>query len=305
MGAAYIASAASLAAGSGMYLLYTGAALGWTGLGLGPRKASRRNLISQRLHASTVGSLFEHCSPWELASKSTLAAAMGAFLGYLLFQSVVMAGAFATVAACVPTSSIKSGQRRRQELARAAWPRLLEEIRIATGSLGSSIPQAVFDAGRRGHPALAGAFAQAEREWLVSTDFERTVDILKAALSDPAADAILETLLVAHEVGGSQLDDRLRALIEDRIADVEARKDALAKQSGVRFARRFVLTVPLGMAVAGLSIGTGAAAYATPGGEIAALVAVGTTALCWIWAGRLMRLPEPQRVFGPLGVQEQ
>jgi hypothetical protein len=32
----------------------------------------------------------------------------------------------------------------------------------------------------------------------------------------------------------------------------------------VRFARRFVLIVPVGMAVAGLSIGTGRTAYETP-----------------------------------------
>ena len=36
-----------------------------------------------------------------------------------------------------------------------------------------------------------------------------------------------------------------------------------AKQAGVRFARRFVLIVPVGMAVAGLSIGTGREAYRT------------------------------------------
>ena len=64
-----------------------------------------------------------------------------------------------------------------------------------------------------------------------------------------------------------------------------------------RFARRFVLLVPLGMALAGLAIGDGRSAYETPGGQLA--VAVGLAAIlgCWIWAGRLMRLPEHERVF--------
>jgi tight adherence protein B len=41
-------------------------------------------------------------------------------------------------------------------------------------------------------------------------------------------------LLVAHDIGGTDVDQRLRALIEDRIQDVQGRKDARSKQAGVR-----------------------------------------------------------------------
>ena len=144
-----------------------------------------------------------------------------------------------------------------------AWPRLLEEIRILTSSLGRSIPQALFEVGRRAPEELRPAFAAAHREWLLSTDFARTLRVLKANLADPTADAVCETLLVAHEVGGTDLDRRLEALIDDRVQDTQGRKDARAKQAGARFARRFVLIVPAGMALAGMSVGTGRAAYQT------------------------------------------
>ena len=75
--------------------------------------------------------------------------------------------------------------------------------------------------------------------------------MLRAHLADPTADAACETLLVAHEVGGTDLAHRLEALAEDRRQDALGRKDARAKQAGVRFARRFVLVVPVGMALAG------------------------------------------------------
>lgn len=58
-----------------------------------------------------------------------------------------------------------------------------------------------------------------------------------------------------------------------------------------------MLIVPLGMALAGLTIGTGRAAYQTPLGQAGVLVAIGIIVVCWIWAGRLMRLPEERRVF--------
>jgi tight adherence protein B len=174
---------------------------------------------------------------------------------------------------------------------------MIEEIRIRTGALGRSIPQALFEVGRRGPVEMQPAFEAAHREWLASTDFARTVRVLKERLADPTADATCETLLVAHELGGTDLDRRLDALVEDRIQDVQGRKDARAKQAGVRFARRFVLIVPLGMALAGMSVGNGRRAYATPLGQLAVFTGIGMVVLCWVWAGAIMRIPEEERVF--------
>jgi tight adherence protein B len=52
------------------------------------------------------------------------------------------------------------------------------------------------------------------------------------------------------------------------------------------------------MAVAGLSIGTGRAAYETPLGQLAVVLGIAAVVVCWLWAGRLMRLPEEERVLG-------
>jgi tight adherence protein B len=174
---------------------------------------------------------------------------------------------------------------------------MLEELRLRTGSLGRSIPQALFEVGRRAPSEWRPAFAAAEREWLLTTDFPRTAALLKDRLSDPTVDAVCETLVVANEVGGGELDGRLADLIEDRVLDLQGRKDAESRQAGVRFARRFVLLVPLGMALAGLTIGTGRSAYETPGGQLAVVAGLVAVMLCWLWSGRLMRLPPEPRVF--------
>ena len=168
---------------------------------------------------------------------------------------------------------------------------------MRAGSMGQSVPQALFEAGRTSPPAWRHAFALAEREWLLTTDFAGTTAALKQALADPTADAVCETLLVAHEVGGSDVDRRLADLIEDRISDLQARKEAASKQAGVRFARKFVLLVPLGMALAGLSIGSGRTAYSSAGGQVAVIVALLAVAGCWAWSGRLLRVDNPPRVF--------
>jgi len=222
---------------------------------------------------------------------------LGMALAYGVFGGLLpglVAGGFA---ASLPVGSARARRQRRRQASRDAWPRMIEEIRLQAGSLGRSIPQALFDVGRRAPEPLRPAFVAAEREWLLSTDFARTIASLKVRLADATADATLETLLVAYEVGGSDLDRRLAALAEDRVADVQGRKDARAKQAGVRFARRFVLIVPLGMALTGLSIGTGRQAYQTAAGQLAVAFGLAFIAACWWWAGRLMRLPEEERVF--------
>jgi len=224
-------------------------------------------------------------------------AMLGLTAGLIVFGGVLPALVLAGFAGSAPVATYRRRRSRRQDHAREAWPRLIDEIRILTGSAGRSVPQALFEVGRNGPLELRPAFGAAQREWLLSTDFARTLDVLKRRLADPTADATCETLLIAHELGGTDLDARLEALADDRRQDSQGRKDALAKQAGVRFARRFVLIVPMGMAMVGLSIGNGRAAYQTPLGQVIVVTALGLVVLCWVWAGRIMRLPDEQRVF--------
>ncbi len=222
---------------------------------------------------------------------------VGAVGAYLLFGGLVPALLAGGFAATFPVSSYRARRRSRMSAASEAWPRILEELRLRAGSLGRSIPQALFEAGLRAPLEWRSAFSAAEREWLLTTDFVRTTALLKDRLADPRVDAVCETLVVAHEIGGTDLDSKLADLIEERVLDLQGRKDAASRQAGVRFARRFVLLVPLGMAAAGLTIGTGRAAYESTGGQIAVAAGLLAVVACWAWSGRLMRLPEEPRVF--------
>ena len=224
-------------------------------------------------------------------------AVLGFALGTLLFGGIipgVLLGAFAAVS---PVGAARVRHERLIESAHHAWPGIIEEIRLLTGTLGRSIPQATFEVGLRTHDGLRPAFEDAHREWLISTDFGRSLDVLKAKLGHNTADIVAETLLTAHELGGGEVGNRLGALAKDRMTDQRHRRDAVARQSGVRFARWFTLIVPFGMAATGLSIGDGRAAYGTPLGQALVVVALVLILIFWIWAGRIMQLPKEDRVF--------
>lgn len=287
----------AVAGAYGVHLLYTAAALGWTGVAPGPRRAPSRTRARGGFRDWLAQAGLDDVRPAEFAAVVAMLVALGMAFGYAVFGTAVAALSLGVFAGSFPVAAHRQRRRLRRTVAQEAWPRMIEEIRILTSSLGRSVPQALFEVGGRGPEEMRPAFAAAQREWRVSTDFARTVTVLKERLADPTADATLETLLVAHEIGGTDLDSRLRDLIDDRIQDVQGRKDARAKQAGVRFARRFVLIVPLGMAAAGVSVGNGRDAYRTGGGQIAVVAGIALTVACWWWAGTIMRIPEEERVF--------
>ncbi len=288
--------ALSVVAALGVFYLYTAIALDWTGLGFGPAVGS--SLATRRRGRDWLAQAgLEGIDGREFGGVVVTLWVVGCLIGYVLFAGVlpaVMVGAFS---ACAPIAAYRRRRRTRRRAAQDAWPRMIEEIRLLTGSVGRSIPHALFEVGLHGPDELRSAFAAAHREWLLSTDFGRTVDVLKTLLADPTADATLETLLIAHELGGTDLTRRLEALAEDRRRDTHDRKDAQAKQAGARFARRFVLIVPLGMALVGMSVGTGRDAYQSGFGQITVIVALSLVLVCWLWAGHVMRLPDEERVF--------
>lgn len=282
----------------GVYYLYTALAFGWTGTSLAPSpRARRKESASHQIEQWLTQAGLEGIDLNQFGAVVAMLFVLGFLVAFTVFGGAVPALVVGLFAATFPLASYRLRRQKRRVRAQEAWPRMIEEMRVLTGSLGRSIPQALFEIGERAPDEMQSAFAAGRREWLITTDFARTVAVLKRGLGDSTADAALETLLVAQEIGGTDLDHRLQSLAEDRVLDVQGRKDAIAKQAGVKFARWFVLLVPAGMALAGMSVGNGRAAYSTAIGQTIVVFALAVIVICWMWAGYFMRLPQEQRVL--------
>jgi tight adherence protein B len=279
----------------GTYLLVTRFVFGWRTL---RRPRHERATGSRRAPGDWLAQAGLVDVRWsEVLLVCAVLAAAGFVVVFAVFGGIVPAALVALATGSAPLFASRSARTRRIVLAQEAWPRIIEEVRVLTGSTGMSIPQALFRVGGRTPVELRDAFGAAHREWQLTTDFSRAIAVLKAGLADPTADAACETLLTAHEIGGVDLERRLVDLAEDRMADVQGRKDARAKQAGARFARVFVLVAPAGMALVGLGIGDGRAAYGTATGQLLVVAGILVTMACWVWAGRIMALPTERRVF--------
>ena len=287
----------ALMAGIGVWWLYSSTALGQRGFRVHSTVPTDRSAGRIDVDAWLRQAGIEGVDRREFAGVVTMLFSVAFVIGYAAFGGVAPAAAIAAFAASSPLAIYRRRRQLRRASAQEAWPRMIEEIRVQTASLGRSIPHALFEVGARGPEELRPAFAAAHREWLLTTDLTRTLTVLKTRLADPTADMTCETLLIAHELGGTDLDRRLEALAADRLADVQGRKDARSRQAGARFARVFVLLVPAGMAVAGTSIGNGRDAYRSSTGQLIVMTALALVIACWVWAGHVMRLPDPDRVF--------
>lgn len=291
--------AIALVGAVGVWLLWSEFALGRRGFRkrTDATSADRPASLDERSRRWLRQAGLEEVQPREFVIACLAFGMLGAAVGWVLFAGPIAAICIGLFAATFPVAGYRQRRRARLAAAQEGWPRILEEIRLLTGAMGQSIPQALFEAGSRSPDALRPAFEAAHREWMLTRNFEQTTRILRNLLADPTADVTCETLLVAHEIGGADLDARLAALAEDRRIDVLDRKDAASKQAGVRFARRFVLLVPLGMALAGMSVGDGRRAYGTPTGQVLVAVGISLVVACWAWSAKIMALPPDRRVF--------
>ena len=287
--------ALALVAAYGVHLVYSSIAFGWTGAQPGPRapRQADRDRVGETVSRLGLGDLDLRA----LLSAMVVLALVGFAFGSLLFGGLLPAMMISLFSATAPIGVARVRHARIVAHAHQAWPAIIEEIRLLTGTLGRSIPQATFEVGLRSHEGLRPAFEEAHREWMISTDFARSLSVLKTSLGHHTTDIVAETLLTAHELGGGEVGKRLGALAQDRMTDQQHRRDAIARQAGVRFARWFTLVVPAGMALTGLSIGDGRAAYSTELGQMFVAGALIMIVACWLWAGRIMVMPTEERVF--------
>lgn len=240
---------------------------------------------------------FAHAPTPRPALIALVLAAVCAALAYLLTGLPAVAFVAAVAGGVAPFSWLRARGRRLRRARRGLWSDVCDLL-ISSARAGMSLPDAVSALAVSGPPALRGAFARFSSDMAASGHFDSSALRLKAALADPVADRILETLRMARHVGGTELTSVLRALSTSVRADASLRAEVEARQSWVRGAAVVGVVAP--WIVLGLLAlrPEGAAAYASAAGVVVVIVGAAISVVAYrltLWLGRL---PEPQRWFG-------
>ncbi|QLD13095.1 type II secretion system F family protein [Microbacterium oleivorans] len=237
---------------------------------------------------------FAHAPAGRLFVISAGAAALAASLTWLL-TSLPAVGLVAAVAgAAAPTAWLRSRARRLRRARRALWPDVCDLL-VASVRAGMPLPDAVASLAESGPPPLRGAFAAFARDIAASGHFDSSAVRLQAALSDPVADRIIESLRMARQVGGTELVPVLNALSSSVRADAALRAEVEARQSWIRGAAVLGLVAPWVILTLLALRPEAARAYASAEGGVLILVGAGVSVVAHRILLRIGRLPEPRR----------
>lgn len=240
---------------------------------------------------------FAHAPTGRPATIAVVLAVVCAALAWLLTGLPAVALVAGIAGAAAPFSWLRARGRRLRKSRRALWSDVCDLL-VSAVRAGMSLPDALAALAVSGPPALRPAFARFADDMSASGHFDSSALRLKAALADPVADRILETLRMARQVGGTELTSVLRALSASVRADATLRAEVEARQSWVRGAAVVGVVAP--WIVLGLLAlrPEGAAAYSSAAGVVVVLVGAAVSVLAYRLTIRLGRLPESQRWFG-------
>lgn len=199
------------------------------------------------------------------------------------------------LAAAVPVAMLRRRAGHLERATRAAWPEAIDAL-VSGVRAGMSLSEAVGSLAERGPRALRPAMAGFVVEMHATGSFADAMRALRDRLADPIADRVVACLLIAREVGGTDLGRVLRnlsALIRD---DARVRAEIEGRQSWTVSAARLAVAAPWAT-LALLCTRSGAAeAYRTTMGACVLVGAAVVSVLAYRLMIRVGRLPAERRV---------
>ena len=206
----------------------------------------------------------------------------------------VMAPVAGVAGVAIPLAALDGARTRRRASAEQCWPDTIDAIRMAVRA-GAALDD-----------ALTAASSHVPRDW--SEDWKRViVDIarggsvaaallaFRASRAEPIADRVVEALILAHELGGTELPHILDDLARSVRDELRIRRDAASRQSWVRHTARLAALAPWVVVFLLASRPVNREAFASAAGTALLVGCAGATLVAYLMMSALGRLPTPPR----------
>jgi tight adherence protein B len=210
-----------------------------------------------------------------------------------------VAAVFAVFGAATPWLLLRRRVLRGRHERRDLWPYVIDDL--ASGiRAGLSLPEAVAAVAERGPLPMRPAFATFAADYRASGSFSVSIEALTERLADPVADRVVEALLLAREVGGTDVGRLLRSLGQALREDARARGEIEARQSWTVNGARLAVCAPWAVLLLLASRSNGIKVYDRPTGLVVLTIGGLLSGLAYLLMRRIGRLPaEPRSVVSP------
>ncbi|MDO9439938.1 MAG: type II secretion system F family protein, partial [Beijerinckiaceae bacterium] len=227
--------------GVGLLLVWSAFALPRTGASADRRAArppgrTRRLLTSAGLGDVGVGGFVALCLGCGVVAAVVVQGLSG---------TPPVAVCFGVIAGHLPVAIVTARARRRLRELAEVWPEAIDNLASAVRA-GLSLPDALAGLATRGPEPLRPAFDAFALDYQVTGRFGESLDQLKARLSDPVGDRVVEGLRIAREVGGGELGRLLRNLSGYLRDDLRTRSELESRQAWAVNGARLAVARPLG-----------------------------------------------------------
>ncbi|MGN6403201.1 type II secretion system F family protein [Sinomonas sp.] len=277
-----------LLAGLGLFLIWLGC---WERQPSPPRPP-RESRLAELLASAGV----ERVSP---ASFLISSAGLGLVVALAFFGTTTawpVAACFGLFALWLPLTLLKWQARRRLALHRELWPDAVDHLRSAIRA-GLPLAEALIQLGYKGPEPLRPVFVDFAADYRSGGNFDSSLDRLKARLSDPIADRIVESLRLARHVGGSDLGRLLGTLAEFLRESGRTRSELEARQSWTINGARLAVAAPWAVLLLLTGRPEAMAAYAQPIGLTVLGGGLVVSVVCYRLMLRVGSLPQEERVL--------
>jgi len=215
---------------------------------------------------------------------------------FLLTHSIIIGIAFAILSGATAWTLLhKKSVKNESELVEA-WPEVIDHLMSGISS-GLSLSESLSGLAARGPEILRPIFTTFRTELYKTGDFTIALTKLKTEFSHHSSDQIFEALLIAKELGGSELLQILRTLGDFLRQDLVLRREIEVKHGWIKNSAHLSAAAPWLLLLLLSTQPTTAAAYATPTGILILASGLVMTAIAYLWMNRLGQLPQTPRVF--------
>ncbi len=196
-----------------------------------------------------------------------------------------------TAAAFVPRMLVRRRAMRQRDARAQAWPNVLDDV-ISAVRAGLNLPEALGQAGRHAPGDLRAAFHGFDARYARTGDFMSAIEGMRVEVDDRVFDQLAHALVMARDVGGSDLTQVLRSLGAFIRAELQLRGELLARQSWTVNSARMAVAAPWVVLVMLSARPSTVEAYRTSAGALVLLGVATTSALAYAAMVRIARIEE-------------
>jgi tight adherence protein B len=229
--------------------------------------------------------------------RSAVLSAVGCAAVALLATGLPVAAAMAAcLGAALPRLVRRRKAARTLVIRREAWPEVIDSL-VSGVRAGMALPEAVASVAVRGPECLRPPFQQFADDYRSSGRFVESLTRLRDRLADPVADRIVEALLTARDIGGTDLGQMLRTLADFVRQDLRLRGEAEARRSWTVNGARLAVAAPWLVLILLCTRPDAAQAYQTVLGMIVLASCAASCALAYYLMTKIGKLPVEERVL--------